>query len=341
VARRAPAAASVVEGEGDRRPTTQRVKPGTAAGEGKAERRPTTARVRVGAKPLWQTKPFIYASAAGGFLLLVIVVLLLSRGGKRPALAQASPVVPKVSAVTEPAAKETKGKSDVAKVQPKTSTPVPRPVEPPPPPKPPDPPPKKRWQAVKGTAAGTETYEEFLKRTKDLQIYSFEDYVVKWEYAGPYPGPNNAEKCGPFDVEFPPEKQGEAPTWAPMPVGSDTTKPWLFDFHKTPEIARTATEHAAIYLRTRIHSPTRQQVQIWAGSDDSIKIWLNGQIVHSNRKDRACKADEDKKDVTLNDGWNDLMVKIGQGGGEWGFCLRFRTRDGKKVSGLTADPAGK
>ncbi|HUT33250.1 MAG TPA: protein kinase, partial [Planctomycetota bacterium] len=91
VARRAPAAASVVEGEGDRRPTTQRVKPGTAAGEGKAERRPTTARVRVGARPLWQTKPFIYASAAGGFLLLVIVVLLLSRGGTRPPRASAVP----------------------------------------------------------------------------------------------------------------------------------------------------------------------------------------------------------------------------------------------------------
>ncbi|HPD14207.1 MAG TPA: hypothetical protein PLE19_04625 [Planctomycetota bacterium] len=348
-ARRAPASAGAASTDTPRHGKRPRARQGTAAAEAQAERHPTTRRAAAKA-PLWQSKPILYGGAAAA-LALVVLVALLSRGGSKPQATKPPAALSTASAVAPPSTPAATARKEPPKPvveppkpkpKPKTSTPAP-PREEYTPPKPQDPPEvtPRRWKAVQGAAAGTETYEEFLKRTKGIEVVDYEDYVVNWEYAGPYHDPACAEKCGPFDNEFPPEKPGETPTWAPMPKGTDAGRPWLFNFRQITEIAQVASERAAIYLRTRVYSALERDVQIWAGSDDSIKIWLNGRIVHSNRRDRAVRPDEDKLDVKLKQGWNDLMVKIGQGNGEWGFCLRFRTRDGGKVEELRADPAGK
>lgn len=355
------APAEVAEAEAPRRPKTHRLaaQGAAAAREGaKAPtpgttpaKHPTTARAKALKKPFWQSRHFpYYAAAAGAFVLLAILIFALSGGGRQQAVLPGGPATSVVPIVTRPSTrtavappdKETKPKTEVAKPKPKTATPPkPKTDAPPKPKEPVAEPPKKRWAPVKGTAAGTETYEEFLARTKGLEVVSAEDYIIKWEFAGPYQQPDSKERTGPYDYEYPPEKPGESPTWAPLTPGADPGKPWLLDFKRTREVAQVATEHAAIYVRTRVYSPTTQEVQAWLGSDDAVKLWLNGQLVHANRRDRACRQDEDKFRVTLKEGWNDVMAKISQGGGEWGFCLRFRTLDGGELKGIKVDPAGR
>ena len=166
----------------------------------------------------------------------------------------------------------------------------------------------------------------------------FEDYITSWLVSGPY---RQGDKDGPalFDVAFPPEKPGDTTaSWSAMPIGTDKSRPWLIEFDKTPGIAG---HNAVVYLRTRIQSPARQEARIEAGSDDGIKIWLNGKVVHANNATRPNTPGSDRAKVTLEEGWNDLLVKVTQGGGEWSVCLRFRGPGGERLVGLVADPHGK
>ena len=65
------------------------------------------------------------------------------------------------------------------------------------------------------------------------------------------------------------------------------------------------------YALININSPHAQNsVQMGVGSDDSIKVWLNGSVVHSNNSKRRTTGIQDKFRVNLNAGDNLLLVKI-------------------------------
>jgi hypothetical protein len=94
------------------------------------------------------------------------------------------------------------------------------------------------------------------------------------------------------------------------------------------------TENSAAYLRTKVWSDKEQKAQLEIGSDDGIKVWLNGQVVHANNATRGVNPGEDKVEVILKQGWNQLLLKVTQGGGEWAVCARLRKTDGSKLEGL-------
>jgi hypothetical protein len=92
------------------------------------------------------------------------------------------------------------------------------------------------------------------------------------------------------------------------------------------------------YLRSRITSPKAQPARLELGSDDGVKAWLNGTLVHANNASRPCRAWEDQADIDLAAGENTLLLKVIQGGGDWSACARIRGRDGKDLEGLSFDP---
>ncbi|UCG47611.1 MAG: DUF1080 domain-containing protein [Phycisphaerales bacterium] len=96
-------------------------------------------------------------------------------------------------------------------------------------------------------------------------------------------------------------------------------------------------ENAAAYLQARLWSDSDQQVGLELGSDDGVKVWLNGQVVHTNNASRAVAAGQDKFKVGVKRGWNDLMLKITNGGGGWAACARVVGADGKKATGVAEE----
>ena len=56
---------------------------------------------------------------------------------------------------------------------------------------------------------------------------------------------------------------------------------------------------------------------------------MNGKLVHSNPAYRGAYPDQDKIPVDLKRGWNKLLVKVLQGGGGWGFYVRFVDPEGE------------
>jgi CubicO group peptidase (beta-lactamase class C family) len=58
------------------------------------------------------------------------------------------------------------------------------------------------------------------------------------------------------------------------------------------------------------------------GSDDAVKVWLNGKLIHENWVQRGCTADNDLVPVTFRRGRNHLVLKVQNGTGDWAFSCR-------------------
>ncbi|MDE0483721.1 MAG: hypothetical protein OXI67_14155 [Candidatus Poribacteria bacterium] len=67
-----------------------------------------------------------------------------------------------------------------------------------------------------------------------------------------------------------------------------------------------------------------KEVTLLAGSDDSIKVWLNGEVVHTNAVNRGRSRWQDEFTVNLRQGDNLLLVKVSDRGGGWGMHFGIR-----------------
>ena len=90
----------------------------------------------------------------------------------------------------------------------------------------------------------------------------------------------------------------------------------------------------AAYLKTSVYSPQAQEVLFQAGSDDGNKIWVNGELVNAVNERRGAVPATDQGKVMFKEGWNEVLMKVVQGGGNWEACLKFVTPDGGKIAGL-------
>lgn len=86
------------------------------------------------------------------------------------------------------------------------------------------------------------------------------------------------------------------------------------------------------YAYAEIESPEERDVVLRMGSDDGIKVWVNGEVVHNHDIDRGTQIDQDAAPAHLVAGRNKVLVLISQGGGGWNFCLRLTTPEGVAIA---------
>jgi hypothetical protein len=79
---------------------------------------------------------------------------------------------------------------------------------------------------------------------------------------------------------------------------------------------------AATYLYRTIQADRAMTMTLSFGSDDAIKVWLNGTPVLANKLIRVVAPDQEKATVDLRAGKNDLLVKVVNGGGAYAFYFR-------------------
>lgn len=144
----------------------------------------------------------------------------------------------------------------------------------------------------------------------------------KWYYAGPF---DNTDGAG-FDTAFPPEKgvdlkatyvgkNDEKFGWKELP---NFTPGKVYNL--APLFPKAKTE-AVVYLYHEYEAKERFDLPLSLGSDDTLSVWTNGKPrLHENYA-RPCAPDQDS--VTINGvaGVNKLLIKIGQGGGNWEFYV--------------------
>ena len=92
-----------------------------------------------------------------------------------------------------------------------------------------------------------------------------------------------------------------------------------------------------VYGSVTLNSPRKQETTMLVGSDDGVKVWINGEVVHYNPVTRGAGDYQDAFPVTLKRGTNVLLVAVdnrGHGGfsGFFGFA---------KDTDYTVNPIGK
>jgi HEAT repeat protein len=157
-------------------------------------------------------------------------------------------------------------------------------------------------------------------------IDKFEDYIMAWQVCGPYSKPF----ADTFDTAFGPEEVGaENVSWKTLPIRKTGNRPWMFDLR-----AAIGGQRKAGYVRTWVHCDAEQAARLDVGTDDGNKVWLNGKLVHANNAGGPAVPGEHKVPVTLQEGWNALLLKVTHDTGTWQFCFAIRKPNGGKLDGL-------
>ena len=80
-------------------------------------------------------------------------------------------------------------------------------------------------------------------------------------------------------------------------------------------------DHSSYALITLESTTAQSNVTMLAGSDDAIKIWLNGEVAHKNQVNRGANDFQDIFKVDLKAGDNLLMVKVSELTGGWSMFI--------------------
>jgi mono/diheme cytochrome c family protein len=134
-----------------------------------------------------------------------------------------------------------------------------------------------------------------------------------WSRIGPFKAANfeeaHAKAFGP-ETDSDLNKTHDGLKWAAAPKLVDG-KP-----HNLPG------QNCATYLLRTITTAKPRKLVVSLGSDDSIKLWLNGKPAFEKKVLRAVAANQDKATLDLKAGENQLLLKVVNGGGGYAFYFR-------------------
>ena len=135
-----------------------------------------------------------------------------------------------------------------------------------------------------------------------------------WHHVGPFTAANfNAA----FDKAFAPEKKVDLKQafgrlkWRRQPRWKDGA------VHNTLK-----GNNSANYLFRVIDSAVAQKISLSLGSDDGIRLWINGTEILKKKVSRGAAANQEKVQLPLKKGRNELLMKIVNGGGASGFYFK-------------------
>ncbi len=155
----------------------------------------------------------------------------------------------------------------------------------------------------------------------------------RWHLLGPIPVFNNnqnredqAPQQEVFDKDYiVPSKVSQYINRDGLIIGSSSYQ-WQFIqsdngiFDLTKIIGDTA--YAITYAFSQIIMSVEKEFILAVGSDDAVKIWINGKLIHSNWIARGLFVDDDLIHVKLKKGRNEILVKIQNRGSSWAFACR-------------------
>jgi HEAT repeat protein len=156
------------------------------------------------------------------------------------------------------------------------------------------------------------------------------EFIVDWQVAGPFSIPSVPASLL-FTLQLDAEYDWGGGAYKSFINVFNPDQPYYIDLANTLKGQNNQTA----YLRANIRSPQKQQVALLLGSDDGAKMWLNGKEVFAKNTARTYQVDQDRVAVTLQQGWNKIMIKVMQAeGAEWGASVHILGLDGSPVSDL-------
>ncbi|TKT90542.1 DUF4838 domain-containing protein [Dyadobacter frigoris] len=163
---------------------------------------------------------------------------------------------------------------------------------------------------------------KFLER-----VQSKDHFITDWYIIGPF---DNEERKG-FSTVYAPERGFDTTrTYAGKSADvkwkqySDNTSGYI-DFAKqfTPQ------KNVVSYAYTKIKLDQAKTVRFGAGSNDGVRVWINGKMVLDRPVLRKAVPNDDIISVPMVKGDNTVLVKVDQTGNKWGFY--FAQKNGSDV----------
>jgi hypothetical protein len=211
---------------------------------------------------------------------------------------------------------------------------------------------EKQWNAPEAALAAYEDAEE-LGLDRGLMGYSkakfldmrgrteeaddqFDELGVirRWWLIGPFP---NRQGMG-FRQSYPPETEIELDAAYPSTVG---TIEWYRMERNLPagfldfEAYFVETDNVVGYTMVYLVSDRAQPVEVRAGSDDTLQLYLNHELVWAHEEYRALQFDDDIVEVNLEKGTNTLVFKVCEDWGGWQLMARITGPGDTPLEGVT------
>lgn len=189
--------------------------------------------------------------------------------------------------------------------------------------------------ALRPTAAAGDT----LLRSSAAPTFTAErGFVRDWLVCGPLPNPlapgakqrDHTASCLGYHTDYLVALGGESAAW---PREGDAVahgdQVWHWRLYQSPsdlidfDAMFVPNDDVVAYAFCVIQSDQARDAILAVGSDDGIKIWLNGKCVHDHHVGRGAAVDNDLANVRLRRGRNTCLVKVDEGHGGWGFFFRL------------------
>lgn len=170
-------------------------------------------------------------------------------------------------------------------------------------------------------------------KVKSVHLTVNEQLFKDWWILGPF---DNQDNLG-LDREYPVEKSIDLNAFY---VGKDGGKiSWQRPFKESFGFVDLNSlfidsDYAVSYALTYVYSPLSRDAIIMFGSDDGAKVWLNQKLVYEINEARRATCDSDQIKVHLDKGWNQLLIKVSDLWGGWGFYFRIVDKNYRSMDGI-------
>jgi len=153
-------------------------------------------------------------------------------------------------------------------------------------------------------------------------------YFASWLICGAFPIESKSMVAQDYLVAMGGELNCRPTVWSEVDAPDSHPKRWRKYSSPTPTTLNLASIFedktlVVAYAYCRIESDRAQSVKATFGSNDGIKIMLNGQTLYQHFIKRNLIPDEEAISLPLQKGQNPLLLKIFQQKGDWGFSFRL------------------
>lgn len=109
--------------------------------------------------------------------------------------------------------------------------------------------------------------------------------------------------------------------WKTADTGASGRLDLLKAFPHAPSVTQA-------YAYTTVYTENERDAVLLIGADDQVAVWINGTEIHRNNNRGGARPDEETVPCRLRAGWNQVLCRIGQNGGNWALYVRFNDPDG-------------
>jgi parallel beta-helix repeat protein len=178
------------------------------------------------------------------------------------------------------------------------------------------------WPVDRALRRRSDLHRKYTFQLFDIDTQGSWNFAKQVEIAGPYPldwdgtwidtSKNILSRAHGFDAPLPPESGTEV-DWQVF----NADKFRYFDFTTT----FSKTDNLICFARITINAPKEMDTRLSIGSNDGVKVWLNGKLVREAWTARGAEPHQDIVPIHLRSGQNEILAKVANIGGGWGLIL--------------------